>query len=116
MKRNWTGKSEKFKVTYLPSGATLEVDPSQYPYGTHGEPGSLLDIALGHGVKVPLACGGVGVCGTCHVIVESGMDNLSKPTDDELDTIQMIPNNTKESRLACQALVKGDVTVRVAGK
>ncbi len=55
----------------------------------------------------------MGVCATCHVIIEAGSENLSEPTDDELDRVDYAPNTTPRSRLACMAVVKGDVTVRV---
>ncbi len=101
------------KVTFNPAGVTVEVDPKDYPFGRDGEPGSLLDIALGHNIQIEHACGGAGVCATCHVIVEQGMENLSEPTDDELDRVDYAPNATPRSRLACQAVVNGDVTVTV---
>jgi 2Fe-2S ferredoxin len=105
----------QYKVTFEPMGATVEVDPSLYPYSRHGQPGSLLDIALAHGVELEHACGGAGVCATCHVILVKGAENLSPPTDDELDVVDMAPNHTPDSRLACKAVVRGDVMVRVPG-
>ena len=102
-----------YKVTFLPGGAVVTADPERYPYGARGEAGSILDIALAHGVEIEHACGGVGVCGTCHVIVKAGMENLSKPTDDEMDVVDAAPGCTVESRLACQAVVRGDVTVEI---
>ena len=104
-----------YKVIFQPSGKTVEADPAKYPYGRTGEPGSILDIALAHGVELEHACGGTGVCGTCHVIVESGADNLSPPSEDEMDTVEQALGNTPESRLACQAVVQGDVVVRIPG-
>jgi len=103
----------KYTVTFEPAGVTVQVDPSDYPYGTHGRPGSLLDIALANNVDIEHACGGVGVCCTCHVIVTEGEQNLSDPEDAELDQIEMARGNTVHSRLACQAVVEGDVTVEV---
>ncbi|MCL2701339.1 MAG: 2Fe-2S iron-sulfur cluster-binding protein [Phycisphaerae bacterium] len=103
----------KHTITFLPANVTVDVDPARYPYGSHGRPGSVLDIALTHGVSIEHACGGVGVCATCHIIVESGMENLSEPTDDELDRVDYAPNATPRSRLACLAVVRGDVTVRI---
>ena len=50
-----------YKVTFEPTGVTVEVDPALYPYTKTGLPGSLLDIALSHGVQIEHACGGVGV-------------------------------------------------------
>ena len=102
-----------YKVTFDPAGVTVEADPSHYPYGRHGRPGSLLDIALSHGVHVEHACGGVGACGTCHVIVTAGAESLSEPTEDELDLVEQAPGSGPDSRLACQAVVAGDVIVRV---
>ncbi len=105
----------KHKVTFEPAGVTVEVDPAEYPLGRAGSPGSLLDIALAHDVAIEHACGGAGVCGTCHVIVECGMENLSEPDDDELDVIDNVPGNTLNSRIACRAVVNGDVTVTIPG-
>ncbi len=103
----------KFAVTFQPMGITVEADPSLYPYGRHGRTGSLLDIALTHGVHIEHACGGVGVCATCHVLVTDGAENLSEPGDDEMDHLDAVPGVKLNSRLACQAVVAGDVTVTV---
>ena len=101
------------RVTFLPPTVTVEIDPADAPFGRDGEPGSLLDIALAHGVAIDHACGGVGVCGSCHVIVTEGKANLSEADDDELDAVDQAPNNTLDSRLACKAVVRGDVTVTI---
>ena len=103
----------KYNVRFEPMGVTVEANPAFYPYGRHGRPGSLLDIALTHGVEIEHACGGVGVCATCHVIVTKGMENLSPAADEEIDRVDSAPGNTLNSRLACQAVVQGDVTVMV---
>ena len=103
----------KHKVRFEPGGIEVEVDPASYPYGRHGDPGSLLDIALTHGVDIEHACGGVGVCGTCHVIVREGAENLPEADDAEMDVVEEIPGNTLDSRLACRAVVQGDVVVEV---
>ena len=102
-----------YLVTFEPAGVTVEADPAAYPYASDGLPGSLLDIALGGGVHIEHACGGVGACGTCHVIVEQGADNLSEADEEELDCVEQAPGNTPASRLACRAVVCGDVTVRI---
>ena len=103
----------KHKVTFLPMNVTVEVDDAEYPLADHGRPGSLLDIALAKGIHLEHNCGGSCACTTCHVIVESGDDNLSEASDDELDRLDQAPGLTLHSRLACQAVVKGDVKVRI---
>ncbi len=37
--------TKKYKVTFLPSGKTIEVDPEKIPYGHNGLPGSILEKA-----------------------------------------------------------------------
>jgi 2Fe-2S ferredoxin len=91
----------------------VEVDPAHYPCGKHGLAGSLLDVALASGVAIEHACGGVGVCGTCHVGITAGAENLSPAGDDELDVLDALPAHTLHTRLACQAVVTGDVTVSI---
>ena len=102
-----------YRVTFQPAGVTVEVDPTKYPYGRTGLPGSVLDIALAHDIPIEHACGGTGVCATCHVIVEAGAENLSPASDDEMDSVDQAPGATLNSRLACQAVVNGDVTVTI---
>lgn len=101
------------KVTFISAGGKVEVIQGDLPHGHGVAEGCLLDVAIGGGVEIEHACGGVGVCGTCHVIVKSGAGNLSEPDDDELDVIDAAPGNTLASRLACKAIVNGDVTVEI---
>ena len=102
-----------YRVTFEPMGKTVEVDPAKYPFGDHGSPGSLLDIALANGVPIEHACGGVGACATCHVIVTAGAKNLSPAGEEELDLVELAPGSTPNSRLACLAVVQGDVTASI---
>ncbi|MBI3723122.1 2Fe-2S iron-sulfur cluster binding domain-containing protein [bacterium] len=101
------------KVRFEPEGIELEVDPSQAPFGHDGKPFSILDIALGHGIEIEHQCGGNCACSTCHVIVKEGSENLSPSTEDEEDYLDRAEGLTPTSRLACQAVVKGDVVVLV---
>ena len=71
---------KKFKITFLPMNVTVEVDPEEIPYGVTGRPGSILDVALTHGINVDHACGGVAACSTCHCIVKKGGSTLSEAT------------------------------------
>lgn len=101
------------KVTFLPENKTVEFERGQLPYSDHGKRESVLDVALGNGVHLDHACGGSCACTTCHIIVTEGDDNLSEAEDDELDRLDMAAGLTLHSRLGCQAVVKGDVTVEI---
>jgi 2Fe-2S ferredoxin len=105
------------KVTFLPEGKTVEFESGKLPYDEHGKPESVLDVAINFGVQIEHACGGSCACTTCHVIVKKGDENLSPnpPEDDELDRLDQAPGLTLHSRLACQAVVTGDVTVEIPG-
>ena len=85
----------------------VEVEPSKIPYGETGQPGSILDIAMGAGLDIEHACGGVCACSTCHVIVKEGLDSCNEATDDELDQLDEAPAITLNSRLACQCVPDG---------
>ena len=50
---------QKYKITYLPEGKTLEIDPANLPTSGTGLPGSILDLALAAGIDIDHACGGV---------------------------------------------------------
>ena len=101
------------KVTILPLGVTIEYDPGTMPYAEHGKPGSLLDICMNQGIHLEHACGGSCACTTCHVVVKSGDGNLSEMDDDEADRVEQAAGVTLHSRLGCQAVVTGDVTVEI---
>src|SRR6267142_1760652 len=100
----YTPATKKFKVTFLPSGKTIEVDPAQIPYGHNGIPGSILDISEGVKAGLDHACGGVCACSTCHVIVKEGLESCNEATDAELDELDEAPGITPKSRLGCQTV------------
>jgi 2Fe-2S ferredoxin len=107
----------KYKITFLPSGKTFEVDPERIPYGRTGEPGSILDIAYAADVPLDHACGGVCACSTCHVIVQQGLESCNEATDDELDMLDEARGVTMQSRLGCQCVPNGtcDVVIEIPG-
>jgi len=76
---------------------------------------SLLEVALGNGINIEHACGGVCACSTCHVYVEQGEDCLSDPVEAEEDRVEEAPGLQRNSRLSCQALIEktGTIVVRV---
>lgn len=94
---------------------TVHVDPDRIPYGETGQPGSILDIALGNGVELEHVCGGVCACSTCHVIVKEGLETCNEGTDDEFDQLEEAPGITLQSRLACQCVPNGtkDLVVEI---
>jgi 2Fe-2S ferredoxin len=101
------------KVTFVNVDKTVEFESGKLPYDEHGKPESILDVAINFGIQLEHACGGSCACTTCHVIVKQGDDNLSPADDDELDRLEMAPGLTLHSRLGCQAVVEGDVTVEI---
>jgi 2Fe-2S ferredoxin len=101
------------KVTFLPANETFEFESGKLPYKSHGKPESLLDVAMNFGFHLEHACGGSCACTTCHVVVKKGVDNLSPMDDDEFDRVEQASDFQLNSRLGCQAIVKGDVTVHI---
>ncbi len=95
--------TKKYRVTFLPSGKSIEVDPEKIPYGHNGLPGSILDISEGLKAGLDHACGGVCACSTCHVIVREGLESCNEGTD------------AAKSRLGCQTVPDGttDIVVEI---
>ena len=110
-----TTPSKNYKITFLPNNVTVEVDPAKIPYGETGEPGSILDIALSHGIDVEHVCGGNIACSTCHVIVTEGQDTCNEISSDEMDQLDNASGRTDQSRLSCQCVPNGekDIVVRI---
>ena len=57
--------AKSFKIRFLPEDKVLEVDPSSIPYSREGLDGSILNYAIGIGIDIDHACGGVCACSTC---------------------------------------------------
>ena len=66
-----------FRISETGEELEFEVDPEALPYDHDGLPGSILDIAQGHGVDLQHTCGGVCACSTCHVKVLEGLDTCN---------------------------------------
>ena len=71
----------------------------------------VLQALLAKDLKVLMACGGKGICATCHVKVTRGADRLTPLTIREQRTLSFITGVEKSSRLACQCRVLGDGVV-----
>lgn len=102
-----------YKLSFPDFGVVVDVDPAKVPYGRTGLPGSVLDVALAHGVPLDHACGGVVACSTCHVFVREGLKSCNAATDDELDQLDKAPGITSASRLGCQCVPDGSSDVVV---
>jgi uncharacterized 2Fe-2S/4Fe-4S cluster protein (DUF4445 family) len=85
------------RITFLPYQRSIEVS----------EGDSLIRTALQAGVHINASCGGEGVCAKCRVQVEQG--EVSEGLSERLS-----PDDIEAGyRLACQAKIKGDATIRV---
>jgi uncharacterized 2Fe-2S/4Fe-4S cluster protein (DUF4445 family) len=86
-----------YTVKFLPYDMEIEVEDGE----------TLIRAALEAGVHVNASCGGEGVCGKCRVIIEEGTVEggfSEKLSDEDLE---------KGYRLACQAVVKSSLLVRI---
>jgi ferredoxin, 2Fe-2S len=87
-------------VTFTPLGRTAPANPDE----------TLLDVARRAGAPLGNSCGGIGICARCRVAVVAGAENLSPPTTIELRVSEQ-RGFTAGERLACQAIVCGEVEV-----
>ena len=117
-KADFERPTKPYTVTIIMPDKTehkVQVEPDKIPYGETGQPGSILDIAMGHGIELEHVCGGVCACSTCHVIVRQGLETCSEGTDDEFDQLEEAPATTLQSRLGCQCVPNGtkDIVVEI---
>jgi uncharacterized 2Fe-2S/4Fe-4S cluster protein (DUF4445 family) len=85
------------KIKLLPYETEIEIE--------NGD--TLIRAALEAGVHINASCGGEGVCGKCRVLIEDGMvgGGISEKLSEE--------DRERGYRLACQAVVKSDLVVRI---
>ncbi len=67
--------------------------------------GNLLSVLIAKDLDVLRECGGRGMCATCHVFVQQGMEALTPVNRREQRTLEVITSCQLNSRLACQARV-----------
>lgn len=103
------------RLTFLPSGQSVEFEHGKLEYLDHGKKQSILDVALNFGIHLEHACGGNCACTTCHVVVRKGKELLNEMDDDEADRLDMAADLQLESRLGCQAVIEkpGEVVVEI---
>jgi uncharacterized 2Fe-2S/4Fe-4S cluster protein (DUF4445 family) len=88
---------EKITITFLPANKTLQAQKGS----------NLLALAVEAGIYITAACGGVGACGKCRVLIQSGEVDCR-------DCSQVPPEEfAKGYRLACQSYVLSDATILV---
>ncbi|MGD9238687.1 MAG: ASKHA domain-containing protein [Desulfobacterales bacterium] len=85
------------KIVFLPYETKITVPDGE----------TIIHAALEAGVHINASCGGEGVCGKCRVLIEEGTveNGISEKLSQE--------DQDKGYRLACQAVVKNDLVVRV---
>lgn len=88
------------RVTFTPLGTGTEARLNE----------TVLDAARRAGAPIGNSCGSVGICGRCRVRVLAGTDNLTAPTTIEMRVATRL-GFAADERLACQAVVCGDVEV-----
>ena len=97
------------KVTILPIKRVVEAQEGQ----------TIMEAAWADGLYWPTTCGGEGICTSCACTIEEGAENLDALGRSERKTLSeergeaALRNGTL--RLACQARVRGDVTVKKPG-
>lgn len=64
---------------------------------------SICDALLAHHIEIEHACGQVGACSTCHVVVAQGFESLNGLGDNEEDMLDQAWGLQPHSRLSCQA-------------
>jgi ferredoxin len=102
------------KVVFVNEKQEIEV-----PAGTNLRQAALqAGIQVYKGLNRFLNCRGLGLCGTCRVLVKKGLENLSAKTFIEKANFAAHPltmiavlGHEDEMRLSCQTTVKGDCTV-----
>lgn len=67
---------------------------------------SFREVAQSQGLGVPFGCEN-GLCGTCLVTINSGMENLSEHTEQEEFTLEA-RSAEDDQRLICQCQITGD--------
>jgi 2Fe-2S ferredoxin len=93
------------KVRFLAHGRSWE---AEVPEGT-----SLRDASKRIDAPEGDACGGVCACSTCHVYVRKGRELLTEAEEEEEDILDKAFDVRLESRLGCQAKVRGDGEIEV---
>jgi ferredoxin len=63
---------------------------------------NLMEILKAYEYDIMATCGGMALCATCHIEVLEGGDKLPECNDNELATLDTLPDADMNSRLSCQ--------------
>lgn len=69
---------------------------------------NLMEVCKAHELPVEGTCGGMALCSTCHVYVQSDHD-LPEASDDEEDMLDQAFFVDDNSRLGCQVRIKEEL-------
>ena len=70
---------------------------------------NLMEFLKAMDYPIAATCRGIAQCGTCHVLVINGINQLPEPNDREMDTLDLLPDSDYRSRLACQIQVNAKI-------
>ncbi|MFK8138495.1 MAG: 2Fe-2S iron-sulfur cluster-binding protein [Bdellovibrionales bacterium] len=88
------------KIKFIPMDKEIEADSTK----------SVLELAKDHGIQIKSVCGGTPACAECRVQITEGEHNLLPPSEREVSLIGSA-HFVDRSRLACQMVCFGDVTI-----
>ena len=87
-----------------PQGAEIEATPGK----------TICDTLLENHIDIEHACEKQAACTTCHVIVREGVDSLEPAEEKEEDMLDKAWGLEANSRLLCQARVRGaDLVIEI---
>lgn len=90
------------RITILPAQVSAEVPDGE----------ELIEAGEKAGVEMEAGCFNCS-CGTCVAEVVSGMENITPPTDEELDVLDQWNKDPEKYRLTCcNKILRGEVTLR----
>lgn len=74
--------------------------------------GNLMQAAIDNSIPgIDADCGGSCACGTCHVIVApEWLAKVGSPSESEALMLEMTPENSECSRLACQITIEPEMS------
>jgi 2Fe-2S ferredoxin len=84
------------KVTFLPSGKTIEA-----PAGK-----SLLDLAFENDIIIEHNCGGLCACTSCRTVIIEGSEFLTEKNDEEKRLLDESGFSERNNRLSCCCIIK----------